>query len=1291
MNNKIAIFAFIVLSFVTLISAQTPVLSSIDPDTVGMGSTLDINIYGSGFATGITSDFGPGITVTGTLRLSAVYARASVIVTGAAPLGYHDVIVTNPGGYSDTLIDGLFVVSESDPPTAALMWPACRETTACGDSSIRVAVDDPSGIDSFSIELVVGTTTYTISSPELILEGDSMIVWTPAGGLPEGLLRVALLDLADTLGNHIVAPPFDCTFFVDTTGPVFNDFLPPPGGTTRMFSPVVWARVEDELTDYDTLSLYYIVNSDTFHWGHSSVRFRNDTLFWYASYCGISFSLHETVNICIGGADIVHGDCGPNRTEFCWTFSIVIPPPGDMTLTVESVNPANFPFISAYCAVQDEDDRLIEGLNENNFRVWENGLEQYPLIVNSLGSGGAADIVWVIDTTGSMYSLISEVADRCAAFAESLAVSGIDYRLGLVLFADHVSFPYGYDLTGDADEFQTWMDALSSGGGGDGPEVAFDGMILALERMHFRPGARIVICMVSDAPYHYLGDGTTYSSYVYADLYSAIMAYDAIAFVILDTRYTDPTRPYEGVYYGPGSITVETGGAFYEVSVDFDTILTQIVENISGGYYVRWSTSHPVASCNMRHIEIESFMPEFDLEDDGEFDYFAPCSPRSAIVMPHPDSVSGHVFPISNVPFQKIIFDLSEIEMEDSVDENSIQLVVEGSMFTITDPELSYVSPYLTFTPLTAWTNNQMVDVVLARVMDSQGNLPWVGPIRWIWGADMEPPVVSNLLPSPNSHTEDPYLPVGFQIKDNFSGLNEESVLFAYSNIAGRSVFPLDIHVLDIYSPGVTWDGLNFRFDPTLADPPIVNSFFDTICVAVIRGMDSPDYTDIDEGPNAITPVEWCFAVVDDDTMCPEFSFIGPQAVVEGNSFFISMLIVDDHSGVYDPFDPGDPQGVLLVWDIDGELDIDIAGSVAMSVAAGDTFKTDLQIDGLHEASEFVFRVYACDNDYDGGFESDRSCCWSDDYTIHIIRGPIPEIVYPKPSEVSTNEDQTIVMTIVDSVQGVDPATIVFNVNGIDHTVGDGSLTFSDDTLTFNPTASEFFTDGSWVACSLKQALDMTGDAATPIDWRFFVDLTPPVPGTPDPPQGAVVLDLSHDITVGLRDVHREVDPTTLELILNDVDTFVWGDPGMSYDASGEMFRFRPEAEGIVWPNNDSICIQLVSSDILPHYGDRNFMEPLRWCFLPSVTTCNYYPNPFSANGDGVNEIVMFTYPFLALGQGIIRVFSLRNELVWQSPPGAVQWDGRTDAGELATPGLYMFTIEHDGEIVCSGTVLLVR
>jgi hypothetical protein len=129
----------------------------------------------------------------------------------------------------------------------------------------------------------------------------------------------------------------------------------------------------------------------------------------------------------------------------------------------------------------------------------------------------------------------------------------------------------------------------------------------------------------------------------------------------------------------------------------------------------------------------------------------------------------------------------------------------------------------------------------------------------------------------------------------------------------------------------------------------------------------------------------------------------------------------------------------------------------------------------------------------------------------------------------------------------------------------------------------------------------------------------------------------------------------------------------------------------MTWPNNDSICLDLVAADIIPDYGAENVMDTVHWCFFPSLTTCNYYPNPFTPNGDDINEAVWFTYPYMALREGIIRIFDLGNNPIWDSPGGSSFWDGRTNSGITAVPGLYLFIIEHEGEVVCSGTVLLIR
>lgn len=83
-------------------------------------------------------------------------------------------------------------------------------------------------------------------------------------------------------------------------------------------------------------------------------------------------------------------------------------------------------------------------------------------------------------------------------------------------------------------------------------------------------------------------------------------------------------------------------------------------------------------------------------------------------------------------------------------------------------------------------------------------------------------------------------------------------------------------------------------------------------------------------------------------------------------------------------------------------------------------------------------------------------------------------------------------------------------------------------------------------------------------------------------------------------------------------------------------------------------------------------------------------PNPFSPNGDGINDQVQITYSLLRLTRDVpieVEVYNLAGEQVrkLRGEPGAssfyrLVWDGRDDGGEMAAPGLYIFRIAVDAD-----------
>lgn len=99
--------------------------------------------------------------------------------------------------------------------------------------------------------------------------------------------------------------------------------------------------------------------------------------------------------------------------------------------------------------------------------------------------------------------------------------------------------------------------------------------------------------------------------------------------------------------------------------------------------------------------------------------------------------------------------------------------------------------------------------------------------------------------------------------------------------------------------------------------------------------------------------------------------------------------------------------------------------------------------------------------------------------------------------------------------------------------------------------------------------------------------------------------------------------------------------------------------------------------------------------FSPSIS-----PNPFTPNGDGVNDVVNISYTLLRVTSGVpvsIEIFDLSGRLVKHVHSGvdplgqyANTWDGTDDSNRIVPPGLYVYRIEADVHLekeVSSGIV----
>lgn len=127
------------------------------------------------------------------------------------------------------------------------------------------------------------------------------------------------------------------------------------------------------------------------------------------------------------------------------------------------------------------------------------------------------DLVFVLDTTGSMSEEIHAVKDTLRKVARDASKLQTTIRVGLVEYRDRgdAFVTRVYPFSTDLNEFSRRIESLQAGGGGDTPEHFNEGLRVALSELAWNDGASARLAfLIADAPPHldYAGDnGYTHS------------------------------------------------------------------------------------------------------------------------------------------------------------------------------------------------------------------------------------------------------------------------------------------------------------------------------------------------------------------------------------------------------------------------------------------------------------------------------------------------------------------------------------------------------------------------------------------------------------------------------------------------------------------------------------------------------------------------------------------------------------------------------------------------------------
>lgn len=186
------------------------------------------------------------------------------------------------------------------------------------------------------------------------------------------------------------------------------------------------------------------------------------------------------------------------------------------------------------------------------------------------------NIVFLIDTTGSMDTYINGVKDRAIEFSEILSSKGASFKLGLIGFGDlgEKEKPSVYNFTDDVAKFKKQVKNIPRTYGGDIPESSLDSLetgVQLLESSKVDPAAKNIFILITDAPPHV----PTHSGKSVNDICTMLAEHSIITYVVArkdreSIEAYDPVTKPNGKYY-------DLNDKFYDI---LDNIAISIAELI---------------------------------------------------------------------------------------------------------------------------------------------------------------------------------------------------------------------------------------------------------------------------------------------------------------------------------------------------------------------------------------------------------------------------------------------------------------------------------------------------------------------------------------------------------------------------------------------------------------------------------------------------------------------------------------------------------------------------------------
>lgn len=191
-----------------------------------------------------------------------------------------------------------------------------------------------------------------------------------------------------------------------------------------------------------------------------------------------------------------------------------------------------------------------------------------------------AELVFVIDSTGSMSGAIENVKTRITSFVNSLETQGVNLRIGIVEYRDIEED--GMDSTiihelnhspwmNSTSEMVEVLNGISAGGGGDYPETVIDGLgyLVDGETIPWSSDSYKFAVVLTD------------SGYKIANRHG-FNSLQEVADALLAAGITTSVVTEESEFSTYDALPATTGGIKADISSDFSTVLADLANQILG-------------------------------------------------------------------------------------------------------------------------------------------------------------------------------------------------------------------------------------------------------------------------------------------------------------------------------------------------------------------------------------------------------------------------------------------------------------------------------------------------------------------------------------------------------------------------------------------------------------------------------------------------------------------------------------------------------------------------------------